>query len=295
MLDNNKLVFNKDEHRYEYNGVTLISVTQLLQKHGLSPDYSQVPQKVLSMAADRGTLIHKEIEDYNKNHEIGFTKELDQFCAYISEHPSLKVVKSEFKLFNDVVAGCADLLLQDDKDLIIADIKTTSNLHIDSVSWQLSVYAYLSELNITKGQAFHFQKDGTLKVVDIELKPKETIARLFDCERQHIIFNPNANLDAALVQQLVTVEEVIKKYEEEKKKAEEQATSLRESIKSAMESTGLISFENERIKLTYVPATKKVIVDSAKLKTKYPDVAADCQKESQVKASLRITLKEASK
>ena len=36
------LVFNEEEHKYLLDGKELISVTTLMKKHGLSPDYSGV-------------------------------------------------------------------------------------------------------------------------------------------------------------------------------------------------------------------------------------------------------------
>ena len=58
------LIFNEDKHEYTLDGKKLISVTQLMSKYGLAPDYSNVDPEVLKRKAQRGTLIHKEIEDY---------------------------------------------------------------------------------------------------------------------------------------------------------------------------------------------------------------------------------------
>ena len=58
----NDFQFDKNKHEYTLDGRPLISVTQLMKKHGLSPDYSAVDPEVLFAAAERGTLIHRGSE-----------------------------------------------------------------------------------------------------------------------------------------------------------------------------------------------------------------------------------------
>ena len=78
--------FDEENHRYTLDGKTLISVTQLMKKHGLAPDYSAVSESVLAAKAERGTLIHKEIEDFNKGGEIGFTQECANYYDYVTSN-----------------------------------------------------------------------------------------------------------------------------------------------------------------------------------------------------------------
>ena len=135
-------------------------------------------KKSLKASAERGTLIHKEIENYIKKGEIGFTDECAEFVSYVREN-NIAINGSEVTFHNDIVAGTCDLIINSRKGyLIVADIKTTSTLHKDSVAWQLSSMPILSgNKTMNHGQAFHFSKDG-LKVVDIELKPMEEVEKL---------------------------------------------------------------------------------------------------------------------
>ena len=64
-----KLNFDENSHTYtliKENGeeINLVSVTQLLKKHGLSPDYSNIDSEILRLKAERGKVILKELEDY---------------------------------------------------------------------------------------------------------------------------------------------------------------------------------------------------------------------------------------
>ena len=287
------LTFIEDTHEYFLGDKKLISVTQLMQKHGLAPNYGDVPSEVLRAKAERGSLVHKEIEEYIKEGNIGFTNELIEFI----NADKGEVLKSEFKVNNDIVAGTVDLLLYKNNEYIIADLKTTSELHIDAVSWQLTIYAYLlGQINpmikVTKGQAFHFNKDGKLNIVDIVLKPFEEIDRLMECERNNEKFELKKIASDEQLMQLLEVEALIKSIEEKKKKAEEQAKELRAELMKAMEANGVKSFENDLIRITYVAPSTRQSIDSAKLKKEQPAIYASYLKSSEVKASLRITLKE---
>lgn len=290
------LNFDETTHTYTTeDGKHLISVTQLMQKHGLAPKYDAVPSEVLRAKAERGTLIHKEIETYIKTGEIGFTAELSHFIKATKEN-NTEIKASELMLYNDIVAGTADLVLCQDGTYIIADIKTTATLHKEAVSWQLSIYAYLfnngKDIKVTKGQAYHFDKNGDLKIVDITLKPVEEIKRLMDCEKLDI---PFLQKQVLTVKQLVAVREaqiIITQADKLKKQADAILDEVKASIMQAMETNAVKSFENDCLKITYVDATTRASIDSTKLKKEMPDIAKKYEKTSQVKASLKITLKE---
>lgn len=293
--------FDKEKHQYSNGNKNLISVTQLMQKIGLSPDYAFVDLDLLEKKAERGTLIHSEIEDYIKNGEVGFTIELTNFRKYIFLN-QIEVIKSEQIVFNDVVAGTLDLYLKKDNTFIIADIKTTASLNKEAVSWQLSLYLYLL-VNQTKGtqkdyeshlgQAFHFDGDGNLRVVDIALKPYEEIEKIMDCVRNGTTYQlPTIVIpeeQVAIIQQATTIIENAKK---EQKEAEERLNSVKEALIKAMEDHGVKSYENEYFKISYVAPIEKTIIDSARLKKEQPDIAEQYSKSSTQKASVRITLKE---
>ncbi len=284
--------FREDTHEYFLDGKKLISVTQLMRKHGLSPDYSTVPAEVLKAKSERGTMIHAEIENYIKAGEIGFTAELAEFIDYAHKN-GVVYTESEKIVHNDIVAGTVDLIIDGGT---VADIKTTSTLHKEAVSWQLSIYAALingsKSYEITRGQAYHFNADGVLTVVDIPLKPAEEVQKLFECERNGEIYKQNLPVSGAELAALVEVESLIKQIEAEKKAAEARAADLRAALMAAMEQNSVNSFENDLIKITYVAPTTRTAIDSTRLKKDLPEIAEKYTKTSNVKASLRITIKE---
>ena len=121
--------FNEETHTYtNEKGEVLISVTQLLKQAGISPNYSYVDEELLRASAEKGSMIHKEIEDYIKKGEIGFTRELQSFIDYV-ERNNIKVLASEKKVNNDRVAGTIDLIAQYPSGKVVyADLNTVPPL-----------------------------------------------------------------------------------------------------------------------------------------------------------------------
>ena len=78
-----------------------------------------------------------------------------------------------------------------------------------------------------------------------------------------------------------------------KQKAEIEAAekAMREQLQKAMEAGGVTKFDNDIIKVTYVDASTRETIDSAKLKAQMPEVAAKFMKTSNVKAHVKIELK----
>lgn len=67
---NSKVFFSDIVHCYlNDKGEELIGVTSLMKKHGLGADYSGIPQDVLERAAERGSRVHKLLEDYDNGKE----------------------------------------------------------------------------------------------------------------------------------------------------------------------------------------------------------------------------------
>ena len=77
----------------------------------------------------------------------------------------------------------------------------------------------------------------------------------------------------------------------EKKKLEETEKALKVKLKEAMENCNIKKFESDILNITYVAETTATSIDSAKLKKKYPDVAAECSKTSKKSAYVKVVVK----
>lgn len=58
-----------------------------------------------------------------------------------------------------------------------------------------------------------------------------------------------------------------------------------------MENCNIKKFESDILNLTYVAETTATSIDSAKLKKKYPDIAAECSKTSKKSAYVKVVVK----
>lgn len=294
------IIFNEETHEYflKENGELkkLISVTTLLKKHGLSPDYSAIPSATLNAKADYGKLVHGELENYIKNGIVGFSHELGDFMRY-SKRKDLTAIASEKRVYNDIIAGTIDFVgLYYDKvnectRNVLADFKTTTTLHKEAVRWQLSLYAYLLDSKIDCLQAFHFTNKG-LKVVDIEPIPTAEIENLLECERKGEIYKAKQLVIADELQaKIIAVENTIQQIELQKKEAEKQADELKQLLLEQIRNSDFKSFENENLKITYIEATTRETIDSTRLKKELPEIAEQYKRIGNVKDSVRITLK----
>ena len=77
--------YNDEWHTYKLNGKIIPSVTTLLD----TGEYINVPEALLEYARKKGTLVHKEIEEYLKENKYGFTQEFEEFERLFNENEEL--------------------------------------------------------------------------------------------------------------------------------------------------------------------------------------------------------------
>lgn len=135
------LEYEDMSHTYILNGICIKSVTQLLDvKFGNK--YAHIDPEVLKKAAERGTQIHKAIEDYCK----GEDSDLDEVRGFkfLQKNYGFEVVENEKMLIlnfnNEHYGGRFDLLIKINGKLALADIKTTSTLDKEYLAYQLNLY-----------------------------------------------------------------------------------------------------------------------------------------------------------
>ena len=291
-----KLKFDENSHSYTLikesgEEISLVSVTQLLKKHGLSPDYLNVDDEVLKLKAERGKVIHEELEQYINHKQVGFTGEFEAFyeqCICEDILPS----KSEFMVWNDEIAGTVDVAGLIKGQTFIGDFKTTATLHREAVAWQLSLYAYLMNETFDKYLCFYFPDDHTCKIVELKPIAREEIERLLDCERNSQIYERKSfEIDTLSCEKLIAVQSELKALGERKKALEKQEEDLKTFLIKKFEETGLPFIDNDYFKITYVAPSTRTTIDSDRLKKEMPEIAKKFLKTSPVKSQVRIALK----
>lgn len=298
-----RVVLNEAEHTYTLGEKTLISVTQLLKKHGLTTDYSGVDAEVLEKAANKGLAVHKEIENYIKNGEVGFTSELVDYIDIANE---LQFTPTESEVIlpcgdipNEdidkyIFAGTADIIGVSKDGSTLIDVKTTAKVDIKGGAWQLSLYEKLKGVKFDKLYILHLGKKS--KPIPVERIPEEEVDRLIECERKGEIYKePGLLVTAELLACAQHAEVELKQIEEEKKAAEETAKQYRQQLYEAMRKQNISSWEtaDKSMLITCVAPTTKTGIDSTKLKKEMPEIAEKYSKTSTVSGYVKITLREA--
>ena len=155
------LEYIDDTHTYIFNGVILPSITQVLNIK-FEKKYEGISKEVLKNAAIRGSAVHKAIEDYEKYKlddkgctELGNYKFLKR--AYKFECLENEVPVVLFKDDEPVACGRLDLVLEENGEIGLGDIKRTSRLDKDYLKYQLNLYriayqqCYGTEIKFLRG------------------------------------------------------------------------------------------------------------------------------------------------
>ena len=283
--------FQDKGHIYTVNGdIASISVTELLAKHGLAPDYSGVSKAKLKESANKGKAIHKDLENVlNEAHYEPTTEQGKQFKQWVAENLDCGVGEQLLGYEKDgmVIAGTADVMgITKDRTLIIGDHKTTAKLNREYVSWQVSLLDYFAR------KLGDEKVNGKMTVERLEKVEDSEIERLLDCEYNNTIYERSCLvIDAELEKQYMQAEANFMAIEKQAKAAQDERDRLRGELLKLFEAQGIKSWDNGKVLVTYIPPTDRLSVDSKKLKDNYPMVYSECQKLTKVKSQIRVTIR----
>lgn len=298
-----RVIFRESDHTYWLGDKQLISVTQLLKKHGLATNYTGVSEEVLEKAANKGTLIHKEIEDYIKTGAVGFTSELSDYIditaelGFTAEDSEIILPAGEIpedKAGEYFYAGTADLIGKIGDGYVLADLKTTAKVDKRAYAWQLALYERLCGVKFESLYIFHLGKNS--KAIPIERISDAEVDRLLECERNGEIYSePGLIIANELLARAQEAELELKRAEEAKKEAETTAKEYRQKLYEAMRQQNLSSFEtaDKSMLIICVAPSTQTKIDSTKLKKELPEIAEKYSKTSTVSGYVKITIREA--
>ena len=290
-----EIKFDENLHKYTVDGKEVISVTQLLQKHRITPSYDSVDKELLRVASERGTLIHEEVEKWIESGECGFTEEAERICDYLNSTADRdSQIISEQIVANDIVAGRFDVLYTHAKKLVLTDIKTGNTKHLFGWSWQLSLYKYLYEKMYGKeinSLEILWAKNGGMTVIPCEYVGDEKIENLLNAEREgRLISDVDLGVSEEELEDLTELMEEIKAKEDELKLMKEKVDKVKEILYGTMEKEGVKTVDRGNLKITYVAPSCRTSVDSKKLEKEEPEIYKKYVKTTTVAGSIKITL-----
>ena len=255
-MNKSNVIFDEVEHTYHLYGKKLKGITGTLIPHAIGQKYADVPEHILAEKAKYGKLVHSEIEMYLNGFKP--SEPTPEFLAF-----------EKWLCGNDIMFEFAEFIVTDSENFAtpidavdvngnIYDWKTTAVLDKESISWQLSICAYFSELmgnEVNRLYAVHLRGNECI-LHEIERKPNGEVQRLIECYLKDepyistlVLTNDEALqtiYDAELM--LIEIENEAKRYKEIKEKA----LSL---LEKQMQDAGVKTFETERLKVTRVLPT----------------------------------------
>lgn len=277
---NNEITFDATTHTYtNSNGNPYISVTTLLKKFGLSPDYGMIPQDVLARAAQRGTAIHASLEELVRSQGTNVTTSeaqlLKEYFAF--RNIDYTTCEPEVLLYdnNYMVAGTTDLIYLDGNDLCLIDHKTTSTIHYDSVSWQASIYIYMRcdgdilQYYMYKPKVFWY-RDGKMEVKDLPLIDYDEVVKLLEAHKNNTpytyIVDTSMIISDSKLHMLEGLLQEKEMYESYIKNLDKKIDVMVEEVKKGMINEKRKTMNVGDCNFTYTAPTTQTKIDNAKVK-----------------------------
>lgn len=291
------VVFNEEDHTYFLGDKQLQGITGMIGRQLFPDKYKEVPEFVLKRAAEKGSRIHAQCQFVDMT---GFKPESVEAENYLRERKEagFGVVANEYTVSdNEFFASNIDCVWEKGGRVSIADIKTTYKLDNEYLSWQLSIYAFLFELQnplLKVDQLFGIWLRGDKsELVPIERKPDEEVQKLMQCEATGqpylttaLVPSPTVELvPAQLVNTIIEIEEEVAYLTEIQKE-------YKEKLKMAMKEHGVKSWDAGRLRVSYTAPSQNNSFDSKKFQADHADLYTKYLKATPKADSIRVTIRE---
>ena len=267
------VVFNEQDHTYYLpeKDRYLSGITGMLERQLFPDTYDGVDENILLQAANYGKAVHEAIENFDMNWSNDGTQEVADYISLCSENGGLVHEESEYLITdNENYASFIDKVYRiDESTFDIGDIKSYSIMtpeKREKARWQLSIYAYLFELQNKKAKIrrifiLHIRnkakKDGSFDHISdfIELKriPSGIVKELLYVDSIGEQFSNPYAIPEDIRQQ----ESIIRNLIQAKTEAETKLNSSMDRTLELMEGQDLKLWETETMRITRkLPTTR---------------------------------------
>ena len=285
--------FNQEKHEYWLNGKQLQGVTGILERRLFPDKYKFVSKEMMERAAERGTFVHEQIECADS---LGVNPDVQEVQNYLKlkEEHGFKTLENEYLVSdNENYASSIDIVLTDKEadGVILADIKTTSKFDKESVSWQLSIYAYFFEMmnpNVkVKSLLGVWLRGDIARFITVERKSVELVKELLHADINDMPFTWASEIpDYAAIE-----EELIIALSQRKAEIEEEMEAIKANLMERMAADDKKSIDTGKVLLTLKAASTQMRFDSKKLMADNEDLYNKYLKETSVKESLTLKVR----
>jgi hypothetical protein len=322
-LNKSGVVFDASTHTYstmiegERPHIFPRSVTGIIRDNLFADEYKGVDRATLAKAADYGTKVHEEVELYER---MGIELMSDEAKEIVNMRLRKRYHWLESEYFvsdNDYVAGSIDCVWESmatKGSLALADIKTTYNYNEEYVTWQLSIYAYLFELQNpglkidklfccwTKKKKVNGEERFFHECYELKRKPVAEVVALIEADKARRSgegataeppLTEKADVPALLDKDAIEAFIEIKEKAEAAKEAYDELTTR---MRALMRENGMKTFDGGRLRLTYTEASERTesvsVFDEAAFRKENPELYAKYVKETKKtkKTNERLTV-----
>lgn len=301
------VAFNQEAHTYHLGDKELKGVTGMLSAMLFKDKYAGVSDDVLAKAAAYGSGVHAAIELYESLGIDDGSVELQNYKK-LKEALGLEYEASEYLISdNENIASMIDgvytsinpdvLIIAGEKSvaIVLEDTKTTyGGIDRDYLSWQLSIYAHYFEkqnpgLKVGALVSFWFRKEE-YNYTFLYRHPDEEVERLVS---DYFADLPcTVSKGEPLPATMSSLADAIADMETQIKTMTARRDEFKEKILALMKENKCDKVELDgRVLITRVAATTRETLDGQALKADLPDVYAKYLKTSEVKESLKITVR----
>ena len=189
-LVKSSVVFNEGNHTYFLGDKQLSGITGMIKRQLFPDKYKEVPQHILERAAERGTRVHHECQFVDIT---GFEPESQEAMNYsfIRTGAGYNALANEYTVSDEeYFASNIDCVWEKDGKIALADIKTTYSPDKAYLEWQLSIYAYLFEMqnpNLKVDRLFGvWLYNDKSELIPLERKSDDEVKRLLQLSLIHI-------------------------------------------------------------------------------------------------------------
>ena len=304
-LPESPVVFEPEHHTYNLNGKMLSGVTAIVK--WLFPDtYAGIPESVLMNAADYGTLIHSKCELADS---MGIADEpiIKEYQRIIKD-AGLQVAMSEYLVSDEKdIASSIDKVFVDDS---LGDIKTTSKVHEYNVTVQLSIYAYLYELQTgRKANKLYLiwlpkPQYGTAMVKELSRIPADVCKYIIEVYvaggdplscitalSHYITAEPEKKrVNGEIPDAMAKVVDELMMVKQQLDELGEREKELKKQVLEAMQSVGEDTWSNDLIQFTRKAAYERESIDTKALKANEPNIYESYKKVTKVAESMTYKL-----
>lgn len=294
-----KVTFLQDDHKYFIGDKQLKGITGTLLHLAFPDKYKGISEAVLKKAADRGSLVHEQIEmletvfDGSVDDYTGDpTPEIVNYNAIKHEHSLTHQAQEYLVSDNENFASAIDIVFTDKVgDIVLSDIKTTSQIYHDSVSLQLSIYAYFFERMNPTIKVSHLScvwlRGAQYKYVELarvsDTKIKELISAYLNGDTDYRYEVEMPSEFHVLEQSYLDAARVIEHYSKIQDEAKNAMLKLMQENKAK-------TYRSQFGSYSYVAAGITKRFDAASFKKEHTDLYNSFIKESETKPQIRITL-----